>query len=47
MEPQPATNLIPSADEATEDQALPGAEVMVQVAPEFVEVQISPGKKSP
>ena len=33
-----ATNLVPSAEEATDDQLLLGAVVCVQVAPEFVEV---------
>jgi hypothetical protein len=33
-----ATNLAPSAEEATEVQLLLGALVCVQVAPEFVEV---------
>jgi len=32
-----ATNLVPSADDATADQFVLGALVAVQVAPEFVE----------
>ena len=38
--PDTATNLVPSAEEATEVQYQLGALVWVQLAPEFVEVQI-------
>jgi hypothetical protein len=40
--PAPANNFVPSDDEVTEVQLLVGALVRLQVAPELVEVQISP-----
>ena len=37
-----ATSLLPSAEDATEDQELLGAFAIAQLAPELVEVQIEP-----
>jgi hypothetical protein len=39
----PASNLVPSADEATEYQLVVGAPVAVHVIPKFVEMYIEPG----
>src|ERR1035441_10367603 len=47
VSPPAATNLVPSADEATEVQYLEGAPVCVQVTPELVEVQIEPPASDP
>jgi hypothetical protein len=42
MAPATATNLVPSAEEATDTQALLGATVCAHVTPESAEVQIGP-----
>ena len=42
-----ATRVVPSAEEATDDQLLLGAVVRVHVTPESVEVQIRPPMYSP